>query len=176
MDALAIEGKMIEGEIRMRASIGRSAAIGVQVWMLRRMDALGRRLGRGRRSADHLAIGLHGEREALFHLRRLGYTIVARRWKSAKLLGDIDLIGWDDGQLCFVEVKTRMGRDASAPAEAAVDDGKRETLRRLARAYLRTFPEKLGREIPVRFDIVSVYLSQPSGAEFDVCKGAFSRE
>jgi putative endonuclease len=159
----------------MRALVGRSAAIDVQVWMLGRMDALGRRLGRGSRSADHLATGLRGEREALFHLRGLGYTIVARRWKSAKLRGDVDLIGWDGEWLCFVEVKTRTGRDAMSPAEAAVDDDKKEMLRRMARAYLRAFPEKLRRGIPVRFDIVSVYLQQ-SGAEFDAYKGAFGWE
>lgn len=156
----------------MRALVGRSAAIDIQVWMLRRMDALGRRLGRGSRSAEHLATGLRGEREALFHLRKLGYTVVARRWKSAKLRGDVDLIGWDGAWLSFIEVKTRTGRDAMSPAEAAVDDDKKEMLRRMARAYLRAFPEKLRREIPVRFDIVSVYL-QPGGAEFDVYKGAF---
>jgi len=158
----------------MRALVGRSAAIDMQVWMLRRMDALGRRLGRGARTG-HLATGLRGEREALFHLRRMGYTIVARRWKNAKLRGDVDLIGWDGEWLCFVEVKTRTGRDAMSPAEAAVDDDKREMLRRMARAYLRAFPERLRREIPVRFDIVSVYLQQ-SGAEFDVYRGAFGWE
>jgi putative endonuclease len=147
----------------------------MQVWMLRRMDALGRKMGRGSRLAEHLATGLRGEREALFHLRRLGYTIVARRWKNAKLRGDVDLIGWDGEWLCFVEVKTRTGRDAMSPAESAVDDDKKEMLRRMALAYLRAFPERLRREIPVRFDIVSVYLLE-YGAEFDVYKGAFGWE
>jgi putative endonuclease len=136
------------------------------------MDALGRRLGRGSRSAEHLATGIRGEREALFHLRKLGYTVVARRWKSAKLRGDVDRIGWDGEWLCFIEVKTRMGRDPMSPAESAVDSDKQEMLRKMARAYLRAFPEKLRREVPVRFDIVSVYL-QHREAEFDVYRGAF---
>lgn len=156
----------------MRALRGQSAAINFQAWMLRRMDAWGQRLGRGSCTAEHLATGLRGEREALFHLRTLGYTVVARRWKSAKLRGDVDLIGWDGDWLCFVEVKTRMGRDAMSPAESAVDDDKQEMLRKMARAYLRGFPEKLRQQIPVRFDIVSVYLQQGE-AEFDVYRGAF---
>lgn len=156
----------------MRALVGRSIAIDMQVCMLRRMDALGKRLGRGSRGAEHLATGLRGEREALFHLRTLGYTVVARRWKSAKLRGDVDLIGWDGEWLCFVEVKTRTGRDVMSPAESAVDDAKQEMLRKMAHAYVRGFPEKLRREVPVRFDIVSVYLQQ-AGVEFDVYKGAF---
>ena len=147
------------------------AWIGFQAWAMRRMDSLGRRREPGRDGAAHLATGERGEREALFHLRKMGYTIVARRWKSAKLWGDVDLIGWDGGWLCFVEVKTRSGREAM-PAESAVDRDKQEMLRRMARAYLRTFPEKLRREVPVRFDVVSVYLLEPR-VEFDVYRGAF---
>jgi putative endonuclease len=149
--------------------------INVQAWAMRRMDALAARRRDGRAEAGHLtahlATGERGEREALFHLRRQGYTVVARRWKSAKLCGNVDLIGWDGEWLCFVEVKTRSGRDA-VPAEAAVDREKREMLRRMARAYLRVFPEKLRAEVPVRFDVVSVYLL-PTGVEFELYRGAF---
>ncbi|MEO6816674.1 MAG: YraN family protein [Edaphobacter sp.] len=149
--------------------------INLQVGALRRMDRLRERLRRTPSTAEHLATGLRGEREALFHLRTFGYTIVARRWKTAKLRGDVDLIGWDQDRLCFIEVKTRTGRDPLAPAESAVDGDKQEMLRKMARAYLRSFPEKLRREVPVRFDIVSVYL-QPTTVEFDVYKGAFGWE
>jgi len=145
--------------------------INVQAWAMRRMDALASRRGDGRAEAKHLTTGERGEREALFYLRRLGYTVVARRWKSAKLWGDVDLIGWDGEWLCFVEVKTRSGRDAMT-AESAVDREKREMLRRMARAYLRVFPEKLRANVPVRFDVVSVYLL-PTGVEFELYRGAF---
>jgi putative endonuclease len=101
----------------------------------------------------------------------MGYTVVARRWKSAKLWGDIDLIGWDGEWLCFIEVKTRSGRDGMT-AESAVDREKRDMLRKMARAYLRGFPEKLREEVPVRFDILSVYLL-PTGVEFELYRGAF---
>jgi putative endonuclease len=101
----------------------------------------------------------------------MGYTVVARRWRNAKLWGDIDLIGWDGEGLCFIEVKTRGGRDAMA-AESAVDREKQDMLRKMARAYLRGFPEKLRAEVPVRFDVMSVYLL-PTGVEFDLYRGAF---
>jgi putative endonuclease len=145
--------------------------IDVQAWAIRRMDALAARRRRGSAEAAHLATGERGEREALFYLRKMGYTVVARRWKSAKLWGDVDLIGWNGEWLCFIEVKTRGGRDAMT-AESAVDREKQEMLRRMARAYMRGFPEKLKTEVPVRFDVVSVYLL-PTGVEFDLYRGAF---
>jgi putative endonuclease len=148
-----------------------TAWIDIQAWTVRRMDALAAWRANGRGLPPHLATGERGEREALFHLRKMGYTVVARRWKSAKLWGDIDLIGWDGEWLCFIEVKARGGRDAVS-AESAVDREKQEMLRKMARAYMRGFPEKLRAEVPVRFDVVSVYLL-PTGVEFELYRGAF---
>jgi len=87
------------------------------------------------------------------------------------LWGDIDLIGWDGEWLCFVEVKTRSGRHAVA-AESAVDRDKQDMLRKMARAYLRGFPEKLRADVRVRFDVISVYLL-PTGVDFELYRGAF---
>jgi putative endonuclease len=148
-----------------------TAWIDIQAWTMRRIDRLASRRARGRGLPEHLATGERGEREALFHLRKVGYTVVAKRWKSAKLWGDIDLIGWNGEWLCFVEVKTRSGRDVAA-AESAVDGEKQDMLRKMARAYLRGFPEKLRGEVPVRFDVLSVYLL-PTGVEFELYRGAF---
>lgn len=121
------------------------------------------------RPAVHLTTGLRGEDAAYFHLRQLGYTIVARRWRSPKLRGDVDLIGWDGEWLTFIEVKTRSSRSFQ-PAEAAVDHEKRTMLARMAQEYVRHLesPE----QVPVRFDVVSVYF--PSGKpEFELFRGAF---
>ena len=145
--------------------------LGVQAWALRRMDRIGRR-----QEPVHLAVGLRGEREALLGLRQRGYVIVAQRWRSEKLPGDVDLIGWDGEWLCLIEVKTRMGRDPLKAAEIAVDETKRRVLRQLARAYVHRFPEKLRRGVKVRFDVVSVYLQAVEAmndVEIEVFKGAF---
>ncbi|HWG16210.1 MAG TPA: YraN family protein [Acidobacteriaceae bacterium] len=119
----------------------------------------------------NLRTGLEGEQAALFDLRRRGVTIVARRWTSARLRGDVDLIGWDGATLCFFEVKTRTARDMT-PAESQVDDDKRRTLRSLARAYLRSFPASQRGSVPVRFDVVSVYLLG-AAPEIEHFPGAF---
>jgi putative endonuclease len=149
--------------------------IGAQEWGLGRLGRLGARLQermhRGRVKAAHLATGERGEQAALFELRRRGYVVVARRWTSPKMRGDVDLIAWDGEWLCFVEVKTRTARDMT-PAESAVDDDKRRMQRGLARAYLRVFPERERGTIAVRFDVVSVY-AVGDDVEFEVFPGAF---
>jgi len=96
--------------------------------------------------------GRRGEEDAYFHLRKLGYVMVARNFRSPRCHGEIDLIGWDQDVLCFVEVKTRTSHDVK-PAEAAVDRHKRREVAETAREYLRRMPP----ECQWRFDIVSVY-------------------
>lgn len=103
------------------------------------------------RLPSHLRLGVRGEEDAYFHLRKLGYTIVARNHRSPKYRGEIDLIGWDNDVLCFIEVKTRTSRDVKT-AEAAVDRHKRREIAQVARDYLRRVPSHQW-----RFDVVSVY-------------------
>lgn len=105
----------------------------------------------------HQRTGRRGEEEAYFYLRRVGYTIVARNFRSPRCRGEIDLIGWEDDVLCFVEVKTRTSHLVK-PAEAAVDYHKRRELALVAREYLRQMPPTC----QWRFDIVSVYCDGPS--------------
>jgi putative endonuclease len=97
-------------------------------------------------------IGARGEVDAYFWLRRRGYIVVARNFRSPRCHGEIDLIGWDKDVLCFVEVKTRTSTDVK-PAEAAVDRYKRREVAEVAREYLRQLPAGC----PWRFDVVSVY-------------------
>jgi len=115
--------------------------------------------------------GEHGETEAYFHLRRLGYKIVAANFRVPYNRGEIDLIGWDEGVLCFIEVKTRTCADF-APPSTAVDLEKRKHIRSIARQYLRRLS---GKRPPCRFDIVSIVLGKNGGKpEIGVHKGAFS--
>ncbi len=137
------------------------------------MDALDRAAGRRRPArAAHLVTGQRGERAAFFWLRRRGYIVVARAWRSARAPGDLDLIAWQGDTLCLIEVKTRTTR-AVAPAHLAVDRDKRRILRRLARHYLRRLP---ARDVPTRFDILSIYFEKDKPADFEHLPGAFDWE
>jgi putative endonuclease len=110
--------------------------------------------------AAHHRTGRRGEEAAYFHLRKLGYTMVARNFRSPRCRGEIDLIGWEDDVLCFVEVKTRTTRDVK-PGEAAVDRHKRREVAAVAREYLRRLPPSC----QWRFDVVSVYYPESKASQ-----------
>jgi putative endonuclease len=142
-------------------------------WLERTLHVLHRLASwRGRSGSlpAHLAVGIEGEDAVLFYLQRKGYTVVARRWSSGDVPGDVDLIAWDGPTLCFIEVKTRSAHDMT-PAETAVDEHKRNVLRRLARRYIRQLPQQTAP--PVRFDVVSVYQVPGRTREFQHFEGSF---
>lgn len=126
--------------------------------LLRGFDRVIRRTSTDKnQSPAHQRTGHRGEEEAYFYLRRRGYVMVARNFRTARHHGEIDLIGWDKDVLCFIEVKTRTTRDVK-PAEAAVDREKRRAIRTVVRDYLRLLPERHFPEPPQwRFDVVTVY-------------------
>lgn len=103
----------------------------------------------------HQRTGRRGEEDAYFYLRKLGYVMVARNYRTPRRRGEIDLIGWDGDVLCFIEVKTRTSVDVKTP-EAAVDRHKRREVAAMARDYLRRLPPSC----QWRFDIVGVYYDQ----------------
>ncbi|MGA7399385.1 MAG: YraN family protein [Candidatus Sulfotelmatobacter sp.] len=127
---------------------------------LRGLDWLAERMLPPDQTPPHQRTGRRGEEAAYFHLRRLGYTMVARNFRSTRCRGEIDLIGWDKDILCFVEVKTRSTRDVK-PGEAAVDRHKRREVAAVVREYLRRFPPSC----QWRFDVVSVYYGQSESSQ-----------
>jgi putative endonuclease len=135
--------------------------------------ALRARADRNSPLPPHLLTGERGEYAAFFHLRSLGYTIVARRWRSRRLPGDLDLIAWDGPTLVIFEIKTRTARDL-VPAEAQVDGPKQDMLRKMAGAYLNRLPEQHRASFAVRFDILSVYFLGKT-IEFEHLRNAFPR-
>ena len=132
------------------------------------LDRLAVRFSRTGQQPSHLALGRRGEEAAFFFLRREGYVVTARGWRSHRYAGDIDLIAWDGPALCFVEVKTRTSRDF-ASAESAVDERKRRTLRTIARHYMRQLPAPA----LARFDVLSIYFEAGKAADFTLFRAAF---
>jgi putative endonuclease len=132
------------------------------------LDWIGDRLLPADPRPRHQRTGTQGEEEAYFYLRKLGYVIVERNFRSARSRGEIDLIGWDGDVVCFIEVKTRTTLDVKT-AEAAVDRHKRREVAQVARQYLRRLPPSC----QWRFDIVSVYYEgRSSRPEIEVFRNA----
>jgi putative endonuclease len=121
---------------------------------------------------DHLSLGQRGETEAYLYLRRLGYRFVAVNFRVPQNRGEIDLVGWDDGVLCFVEVKTRADSNF-APPSAAVTREKQRHILSVAHRYLRRLPG--GRAPSCRFDILSIVApGQGTAPGITLQKGAYA--
>ena len=102
-----------------------------------------------------MALGERGEKFAGRYLRRHGYRILVRRFKTRA--GEIDIVCRQGDWLAFIEVKTRESDDYGAPSEAVTKD-KQKHMSRVALEYLRLLDNP---RICFRFDIVEVIL--PSG-------------
>ncbi len=94
--------------------------------------------------------GVRGELIAYRYLKRKGYRIVARRYRSRS--GEVDLIGWDGDVLAFIEVKYRKDTQYGRPEEA-VNRPKQRQICRVARNYLRGLRRQT---LTYRFDIVGI--------------------
>lgn len=95
-------------------------------------------------------LGDAGERAAATYLKKQGWQILARRYRTP--LGELDLVARDGETIVFVEVKTRRSSDAGLPFEA-VDRAKQAQLTRLALAYLK---RRGWLDRPARFDVISI--------------------
>jgi putative endonuclease len=117
----------------------------------------------------HQRTGRRGEEAAYFYLRRRGYTIISRNYRSPHHRGELDLVGWDNDVLCVIEVKTRTKRDLK-PAETAVDRDKQRELSLVARDFMRQMPASC----QWRFDVLSVYYEHGDGRpSFELFQNAF---
>ena len=97
------------------------------------------------------SLGERGEDFASRYLKKKGYKVIARNYKTR--LGEIDIIAEQDNVVVFVEVKTRSNISFGYPFEA-VNQKKRQKLKKVALLYLKKCP----RHYTARFDILSITL------------------
>lgn len=94
--------------------------------------------------------GNKGEDAAAKALLKRGYKIIERNFLCKA--GEIDIIAKHNEYLIFVEVKLRKNRDFGG-GEGAITPFKISHVRNAAQTYLM----KKGLDVPVRFDVVTVY-------------------
>ena len=96
------------------------------------------------------SLGLAGEDLACKELERLGYEILARRYRTR--FGEIDIVAKHKQSTVFVEVKARCGDDYGGGA-AAVTSWKQRRIAQMAVDYLSRHNLH---DTPCRFDVVTV--------------------
>ena len=112
------------------------------------------------------ALGKRGEDLACEALRRTGYEILARQFRTRR--GEIGIIAGDGDTVVFVEVKTRRSNRFGTGADA-VTWWKQRRIARVAEEFLARH-RLTGR--PCRFDVAIVDLS--GTPRVDLVRGAFS--
>jgi putative endonuclease len=98
-------------------------------------------------------LGHLGEELACAELRRRGYEILARRYRTRH--GEIDIVARDGPTTVFVEVKARIGNEFGGAADA-VTPWKQRRITKMAMEFLTR--NRLD-DRPCRFDVVTVDLA-----------------
>ncbi len=109
-------------------------------------------------------LGAQAEKLAENYLTAAGMKIVARNFRNRQ--GEIDIIGYHEGYLVFVEVKYRASLKKGNPEEA-VGTAKQRVICKVADYYRCT--HRVPMSTPVRYDVVAVL-----GEEVRWLQNAFS--
>ncbi|MBI5598115.1 MAG: YraN family protein [Deltaproteobacteria bacterium] len=118
---------------------------------------LRRLLGRIPPKQDSRAVGITGEEEAARLLKRGGFRVIEKNFRTRA--GEIDIIALDGDTVVFVEVKTRSGDSFGLPKDA-VGALKQRRILSAARAYLAANPRL--KDSPVRFDVIGIFMAGAS--------------
>ena len=116
---------------------------------------------------ERKSLGAWGEERTARFLRRKGYRILARNFRTR--LGEIDLVALRRRVLCFVEVKTRP-RGGGESAEASIGPVERRKLRQCAEIYLWTCRENYDE---CRFDAAIVLTDDMKRCDIDYKEDVF---
>jgi len=113
-------------------------------------------------------IGQRGEDIASDYLKRNDFSIILRNYR--KKYGELDIIAENEGDLVFIEVKTRT-TESHGSAEEAVTPSKQRQIIKLATVYIS---EHSLFDKNVRFDVISILLENTQVVKLNHIKHAFS--
>jgi len=110
--------------------------------------------------------GYVAENQAARHLKRQGYRIVMRNYRTP--VGEIDIIAREGNHLVFVEVKARRTERFGNP-KLAVTHHKQGQISRAALWYLKETDQM---HVRARFDVVAV-TERAGRPVFEIVRNAF---
>jgi len=111
--------------------------------------------------------GKKGEDEAVSCLRRHGYKIIERNYRTK--LGEIDIIADCEGCICFVEVRAKNNTAFGFPEETILRK-KQLSISKAALTYIKKF--KLENK-SCRFDVVAISSIDSDRPDIKLIKNAF---
>ncbi len=116
-----------------------------------------------------LQFGKKGERAAEAHLKKQGYRILKRNYRTK--VGEIDLIAEHKNVLVFIEVKSRSNASIEHPF-MAVTPRKQKKIAQTANLFI--VQNKVG-DREIRFDVVSVLPvnEDPNSLQVEILQDAF---
>lgn len=102
---------------------------------------------------DHRrSIGLRGEDIAADYLKRKGYSVLNRNFRTP--YGEIDLVSEQGNSIVFTEVKTRASKSLGPP-EISITRRKADHMRSAAEFYIQEYGEQYDEW---RIDVISVQI------------------
>lgn len=99
-------------------------------------------------------LGNKGEDTASSLLTRNGFEILKRNFRFSKA-GEIDIIAKKDNLIIFAEVKSRNS-SVYGGAYFSINYRKKQTLKKVARHFLRSHPQFFSKDFTFRFDLIAV--------------------
>lgn len=111
--------------------------------------------------------GKVGEGLALSFLKKQGYSIIAKNYKTR--LGEIDIIGKDKSCVSFVEVRSTNSRVFGAP-EHTIDRRKQRQIAKVALSYIKRYGLE---DKDCRFDVVCIEGVGSASPNICLIKNAF---
>jgi len=106
---------------------------------------------------DRLELGKYGEVLAINFLKKNGYKIMGKNYRSP--FGEIDIIALDKDTLAFIEVKTKNS-NLFIPPELSVNKKKQGKIIKGALHYIKGKEEKFDQ---YRFDVIAINTSLENG-------------
>ena len=108
-------------------------------------------------------LGRRGESKACRYLKRSGYKILERNYKTK--FGEVDIIAGKGDVCAFVEVKTRLSDKFGAPSEAVTPEKHRRYVLAAKYYFLRREMNFI-----IRFDVIEVFRGKINHIENAFCE------
>lgn len=120
---------------------------------------------------EKIELGAKGEELAVRYLKKRGYRIVERNYRTR--LGEIDIIAEQGDDLVFIEVKTRSDTLFGSAFESVT----KQKQKQLSKVALEYISKEDCHNRPARFDVVAIELQKGSkmfkDASVEVLQNAF---